>query len=510
MRPDVAHLSFDAARRFGCKTAVSVIGGRSLSFDDVDQMAGRLTGGLMGLGVAAGDRVLLQLPNGWEWIVIYHALARLGAVIIPCGALLSPAEVTWIAADAGASVQIISSARTAGLESHSSIRRSLTEADLAGLLEAPWQTPADVDADAPFTIGYTSGTTGRPKGALLSQRAVFTSASMTATVHARHPADRVLSALPLPHVYGNIVMNSSLLAGCHLHVMERFDAAAALAAIGEHRITLFEGVPAMYYQMLAEAGLARAELTSLNRCTVGGQTIPPATMERIVDRFGCPLLELWGMTEVAGPAISHSPFWPPRYGSIGLPFTGMEARIADLENLGQMACAGSIGELLVRGPLVMQGYLNNEAATREVTDNDGWLHTGDLAYQDADGYVFIVDRKKDMINTAGYKIYPAELERVIAAHPAVSMVAVGRIHDEAKGELAKAYVVLKSGMTANERELIDYCRTQLAPYKLPRRVQFVSDLPKSSTGKILRRELPKLDAPSSQSSIGSNAAGVFV
>lgn len=510
MRSDVAHLSFDAARRFGSKTAVSVVGGRSLSFDDLDQMAGRLAGGLIACGVAAGDRVLLQLPNGWEWIVTYHALARFGAVIIPCSALLSPAEVSWIAADAGASVQIIPSARVDGLESQHTIRRTLTEADVTSLLDAPWEAPSDVDCDALFTIGYTSGTTGRPKGAMLSQRAVFMSASMTATLHARHPADRVLSALPFPHVYGNIVMNSSLLAGCHLHVLERFDATAALAAIGEYRITLFEGVPTMYYQMLADAGALQADLSSLYRCTVGGQTIPTAMIERIVERFGCPLLELWGMTEMAGPAISHSPFWPPRHGSIGLPFTGMEVRIADLENAAQMVCPGTIGELCVRGRLVMQGYFNNEAASREVIDPDGWLHTGDLAYQEPDGYVFIVDRRKDMIVTAGYKIYPAELERVLAAHPAVSMVAVGRIQDEAKGELAKAYVVLKPGMTANEVELIDYCRSQLAAYKLPRRVQFVAALPTSGTGKILRRQLAQLDAPASQCSTGSNAGGVFV
>jgi long-chain acyl-CoA synthetase len=174
----------------------------------------------------------------------------------------------------------------------------------------------------------------------------------------------------------------------------------------------------------------------------------------------------------------------------------MEARIADLENAANAAGPGTIGELCVRGRLLMQGYFNNEAATREVIDSDGWLHTGDLAYQDPDGYVFIVDRKKDMIITAGYKIYPAELERVIAGHAAVSMVAVGRVQDEFKGELAKAYVVLKPGMTASAAELIDYCRVRLAAYKVPRRLQFVDDLPKTSTGKILRRELGRLDAAS--------------
>ena len=496
MRSDIAHLSFEAARRCGDRTALSVIGGRSLSFDELERMAGRLAGGLAARGITVGDRVLLQLPNSWEWIVAYHALARCGAVIVPCSVLLTAGEVAWIAADAGVSAQIIPSAKTNNRESRGAARQTLTESDFEALLESPWQPPADVACDAPFTIGYTSGTTGRPKGAVLSQRAVFTSASMTATVHARHPADRVMSALPFPHVYGNIVMNSSLLAGCHLHVMERFDAPAALAAIGQYGITLFEGVPTMYYQMLAEPGMQQADLSSLKRCTVGGQTIPTSTMEHIVNRFGCPLLELWGMTEVAGPALSHSPYWPARHGSIGLPFTGMEARIADLENAAKTACPGTIGELCVRGRLLMQGYFNNEAATREVIDSDGWLHTGDLAYQDPDGYVFIVDRKKDMIITAGYKIYPAELERVIAGHAAVSMVAVGRVQDEFKGELAKAYVVLKPGMTASAAELIDYCRVWLAAYKVPRRLQFVDDLPKTSTGKILRRELGRLDAAS--------------
>src|SRR5580698_8563549 len=160
MRSDIAHLSFEAARRFGGRTAVSVLGGRSLSFDDLDQMAGRLAGGLAARGIAVGDRVLLQLPNGWEWIVVYHALARFGAVIVPCSVLLSPGEVAWIAADAGVSTQIIPSAKVDSLESRGTVRQTLTESDFEALLESPWEPPADVGCDAPFTIGYTSGTTG--------------------------------------------------------------------------------------------------------------------------------------------------------------------------------------------------------------------------------------------------------------------------------------------------------------------------------------------------------------
>jgi long-chain acyl-CoA synthetase len=312
-------------------------------------------------------------------------------------------------------------------------------------------------------------------------------------MHVRTDRDVVVTALPAPHVYGNVVINSIFMAGGTVVLMERFDPEGVLARIERHRATLFEGVPAMYMTMLAHPGLGRFDLSSLTRCTVGGQTIAEATMRAWEVRSGAPLIELWGMTELAGLGTTHAIYAPNVHGSIGVALPGIEIRVASFDDPGRTVPAGDPGELMVRGPIVMQGYYGNDAATRETIEPDGWLHTGDVAVADAAGYFRIVDRRKDMIITAGHNVYPAEIERVLAGHPAVALSAVGPTPDAVKGELARAYVVLRPGARATEAELIDFCRPHLAAYKLPRSVTFVADLPKTSTGKIMRRELRTLD-----------------
>jgi long-chain acyl-CoA synthetase len=275
--------------------------------------------------------------------------------------------------------------------------------------------------------------------------------------------------------------------------MERFDPEGALERSARHRATIFEGVPAMYMTMLAHPAFGRFDLSSLTRSTVGGQTIAEAVMRAWEDRSGAPLIELWGMTELAGLGTTHALYAPNVHGSIGVALPGIEVRVVAFENATRTMPAGEPGELMVRGPIVMQGYYGNDKATTETIEPDGWLHTGDVAVADDAGYFRIVDRRKDMIITAGYNVYPAEIERVLAGHPAVAMSAVGPIVDEVKGELARAYVVLRPGAAATEADLIDFCRPHLAAYKLPRSVRFVADLPKTSTGKIMRRELRTLD-----------------
>jgi long-chain acyl-CoA synthetase len=212
-----------------------------------------------------------------------------------------------------------------------------------------------------------------------------------------------------------------------------------------------------------------------------------------VRRFGCPLIELWGMTELAGLGTMFPSNGPVKLGSIGIALPHVEARIADVEDAAKTLPQGEVGELMIRGAIVMQGYYGNEEATREAIEPDGWLHSGDIARMDEDGAVFVVDRKKDMINTAGFKVFPAEVERVVAMHPSVAMVAVGSQPDELKGEIAKAYVVLMPGAEADSESIIALCREHLSAYKVPRSVQFVSDLPRTSTGKVMRRELKTLD-----------------
>jgi long-chain acyl-CoA synthetase len=211
------------------------------------------------------------------------------------------------------------------------------------------------------------------------------------------------------------------------------------------------------------------------------------------ERTGTEVLELWGMTELAGPGIMQHSYCENRLGSVGIMMPFMHGRIADPADLSKTLPVGEVGELMVKGPLNMLGYYGNEKATRETIEPDGWLHSGDLAKMDADGYIYIVDRKKDMILTAGYNIYPAEIERVIAGHPSVAMVGVGAKADPTKGEIAKAYIVLKPGTSADVEDIVEYCRKHMAAYKVPREVQFVPTLPTTSSGKIMRRELKTLD-----------------
>ena len=487
MKTEIASLAGDAARRLGDRKAICFPGVRTLSFTELDRLSGQMAAGLSSRGVKRGDRVAIHLPNSWEWIVAYHAIARIGAVVVPANILFSPAEMSFALADSGARAIILSADRIATIDGLPELVIVPGGAEgavaMEALLEGEPMPPLDVGPGDLFTIGYTSGTTGKPKGAMLSHANVFWSVAQTATIHVRHAGDRVYSALPFPHVYGNVVMNACLLTGAILFAPQRFDAGEALECIGREEITLFEGVPTMYYQMLAHRRVDWADFSSLTRCTVGGQTMPVAKLDAVAQRFGCPVLELWGMTEVAGPAASHSPWWPPRHGSIGKAFPGTELRIADAD------APDTRGELMVRGSLVASGYWNNPEATAAMTDADGWLATGDIATIDTDGYAYIVDRKKDMILTAGYNVYPAELEQVIAMHEAVAMVAVVGVPDEEKGELAHAFVVLHRDRLLEEVELITHCRKHLASYKVPRLVSFVADLPKTSTGKILRRAL---------------------
>src|SRR6266581_850368 len=324
--------------------------------------------------------------------------------------------------------------------------------------------------------------------------AVFLNGSALFAVQTRTDRDVMLNALPLPHVYGNVVMNGTFMAGATLVMMERFDPAEALAAIERHRATVFDGVPTMYAMMLADRSLPGTDLSSLRICAVGGQTMPVAKMAEWERRSGAPLLELWGMTELGGAGTANVSYMPNVHGSIGFALPGTEARVAALGDASITVPDGEPGELMIRGPLVMLGYSGNEPATRAAIEPDGWMHTGDIATRDEEGHYFVVDRRKDLIITGGFNVYPAEIERVVAGHPAVAMVAVGSVPDDALGELARAYVVLRPGATATEAEVIEHCRPHLAAYKRPRSVRFVPDLPKTSTGKVMRRELKTLDS----------------
>ncbi|MCF7549316.1 class I adenylate-forming enzyme family protein [Pseudonocardia sp. WMMC193] len=493
------------ARRFGEKTAL-VTPDRRLTFVELDELSDRVAAGLTERGVRPGRPVSLYAPNSWEWVVAYHGALKAGAVVNPVNVMLTAEELAFVLRDCGAAA-VLTTADQAGRvaeltadlpDLHSVVAFGdlpETRDDVvafAALLDSTGPVPqVEPDPAQPCTIGYTSGTTGHPKGAVQSHRAVLWNCAATATMHGRSADDVVVTALPAPHVYGNVVINGTFLVGGTVVLMPRFDPAQTLRLIAEHRATLFEGVPAMYAMLLAHPDLADADLSSLTRCTVGGQTIPVSTVERWERRSGAPLIELWGMTEISGLGTTHPLHAPPRPGSIGVSLPGVQVRIADLADATRDAPVGEPGELMIRGPVVMLGYHGRPEATAEVLEPDGWLHTGDVATMDDAGYVFVVDRRKDMIITAGYNVYPAEIERVLAGHPGVAMVAAGPVPDPVKGELACAYVVRTDGDTTTGAELIAYAREHLAAYKVPRLVQFVDALPATSTGKIMRRELIK-------------------
>ncbi len=494
-----------AARRFGDKAAL-VVEGERFSFSELETMSNRVANGLAAIGVQPGDRVTLYGPNCWEWLVAYYAIAKTGAVVNPISSMLTTEEVRYVVADSGARVVVASIDKGVPLldlngadtlsdvvlwgddvpGGAASVSRWVDEAE--SKFEPVRRERADLAA-----ICYTSGTTGHPKGAMQSHRAVISAAVGTVLMGARGPDDRVLNSLPLAHVYGSCVFNAAMMAGSTLVMVPRFNAEAVMAAIAQHRATLMDGVPTAYYYLLAHPDFDHADLSSLTRCWVGGQTLPAAKAIEFTERTGCPIHEVWGMTELAGAASANPVVGPNKPGTIGIAYPGNSMRVVDIDDPGVVLGPGERGELMYRGPMVMDGYYGNDEATNASIEPDGWLHSGDIATIDEDGYVTIVDRKTDMILTAGFNVYPAELERVLCMHPAVALAAVTGVADEVKGELAKAYVVRKPDTTVTAEDLVAHCRQHLAAYKIPRAVQFVDDVPITASGKIMRRLLKDYD-----------------
>ena len=494
-----------AAAAFGDRPAV-IFEDVPYSFDALDRRANRFANALVAAGIEPGDQVTLCAPNTFDWMAAYYGTAKAGAVLNPVTAMLTAGEIGYIAGNCGAKLLL------AGPGKGEALFEALAETAVEQVVFAADEAPAGAVTYEEFianmpdefearprgldelgAIGYTSGTTGHPKGAMMSGRAIAVGTAGTALMHGRTAADTTVSALPLSHVYGMVVMNCALLCGTTMVLLERFEAEAMLRSVERYRATMLEAVPTGFMYMLADPAMGRYNLSSLERMTTGGQTIPPATAAEVEEKFGATLLELWGMTELAGPGTTHASACERRLGSIGVAIPYVEARIGALEDSRQTAPVGEPGELLIRGPIVPMGYYGNEAATKEAFDEDGWFRTGDVATRDEDGFLWVVDRKKDMINAAGFNVYPAELERVLAAHPDVSMAAVGGVPDREKGELAKAYIVPRPGAEPTADSIVAHCRKHLAPYKVPRQIQFVPDLPVNSTGKILRRELHTID-----------------
>ncbi|QSE77798.1 class I adenylate-forming enzyme family protein [Rhodococcus koreensis] len=488
-----------------------VVGDRRLTYRELDHLSDGVAASLRARNIGPGDVVSLYGQNSAEWIVSYHGALKAGAVVNPVNVMLTGPELSYVLSDCGAKAVFAGSAQADTVEG---ALQAVTSVELFCVFDGPsgahenavpWAEFLDSASDTSTTptpkvtpkdlccIGYTSGTTGNPKGAMQTHQAVLLNCALTATMHGRLDDDIVVTALPAAHVYGNVAINSTFLAGGTVVLMDRFNAAHALRLIGTESATMFEGVPAMYSMIMADPSFETAELSSLRKSTIGGQTFSPSLAERWQARVAGPVLELWGMTEISGLGTTHSVYTPPVPGSIGVSLPGIEIKIGPIDGSLSEVPVGTPGELMVRGPLVMLGYYGRPDATAEVLSPDGWLRTGDVAYVDDTGHFFVVDRLKDMILTAGYNVYPAEIERVISSHPQVTMVAIGKRPDEVKGEVAVAYIVAAPDSDLDATIISEYCRVHLAAYKRPREVVFVDALPTTSSGKLMRRKLTELD-----------------
>ena len=488
------------AENFGEKTAL-VVEETRLSYAELNDMVNRAGNALKRLGVEKGDRVTLLLPNSIECVVAFHGVAKIGAVINPLNVMYRADEIRYIMGDAGSKAVI---AIPECLPIISELRKELPsletvittgEGDEAGaasfhrLLEESAQTSPLVPCqeDDFLFFPYTSGTTGKPKGAQLTHGNMTINAEMSAMAHIINRHDCVITALPLFHVFGgNVVMNGSFLAGATLVVLPAFDAEKTLQAIQEHRATVFEAVPTMFSRMVNLPNAAAYDTASLDRCVSAGAPLPLKVMEDFEAAFNTRILEAYGLTET-GLAASNPVYGRVKPGSVGIPCAHTSVKVVD--DSGNELPPEETGEIVIKSPAVMKGYRGLTEANAEAL-RGGWFHTGDLGRVDEDGYLYIVDRKKDMIITGGYNVYPAEVENALCAHPDIAMAAAVGVPDDERGEVVKAFVVLKEGAEAPSAEdIVSFCRERIAPYKAPRLVEFMDSLPTSSVGKILRREL---------------------
>jgi long-chain acyl-CoA synthetase len=444
-------------------------------------------------GVGAGDRVGLQMPNVPYFPVVYFGVLRLGAVVVPMNPLLKGREVEYYLTDSGAKVMIAwhdfeapakEGSDAAGAECV--IAKPGEFEHLLGSAEPITEIAERSDDDAAVII-YTSGTTGSPKGATLMHSNLASGATTARDLVDAGPDWVTLATLPLFHVFGmSSVMNTALRARGLMTLLPRFEPAKALELIQRDKVNSFAGVPTMYSALLHHPEHASFDTSTLDLCVSGGSAMPVELLNGFDEAFGAKILEGYGLSETTGMGSFNLPDRERKPGSIGVPIGGTEFRLVDDD--GNDVVKGERGEIVMRGPFVMKGYWNKPDATADAI-KDGWFHTGDIGEVDADGYYFIVDRKKELVIRGGYNVYPREVEEVLYTHPAIREAAViGIPHDEL-GEEVGAAVALKPGADATPDEIRDYVKQRVAAYKYPRKVWIADDLPKTSTGKILKREI---------------------
>ena len=446
--------------------------------------------GLRAAGVGPGARVGLSLPNSADLIIAFYAAWYMGAIAAPANPQATADEQAQQLGDAGVCL-VIGAAGTPGQSVATTLAVPFVDVAAFAAMQshAPGQ-PAECAPDADVAVLlYTGGTTGSPKGAMLTHRNIVANTTQFSDWYAFAQGDEVsVCAIPMYHSGGmSGVMNVPLARGATLVVFSKFSAPAVARSIARYRVTRLFGVPTMFIALLNDEAGRAADYSTLRACRTNAAPLPPTVKASFDSLVGRPVLvEGYGLTETS-PLTHANPIERAKPGSIGVPLPDTDARIADLET-GDDVKPGESGELLIRGPQVMRGYWQRPDATADVL-RDGWLSTGDVAVMDDEGYFAIVDRKKDVINTAGFKVWPREVEETLYRHPAVKLALVIGVADDYRGEAVKACVVLKDGQQVDAHALADFCRAHLTAYKVPRQIEFRDALPTSGAGKLLRRAL---------------------
>jgi len=506
----------DSAKRYASKSAFT-FGDTTLNFAQLNGAANQVANGLVKLGIQKGDKVALSCLNLPYFPIAYFGILKAGATVVPLSVLLKQDEIKYHLTDSDAAAYFCFTG-TADLPMAQMGKAGFDEvgactnfieitADptspptidgvttLGGLMngQSPTFETSQTSAEDTAVIIYTSGTTGRPKGAELTHSNLMLNSILAADLAKLNNEDVTLIVLPLFHIFAmTCLMNAGIYRGAHGVLLPRFDAEAAFGLMAKHSVTVFAGVPTMYWGLLNYTdpkfdydAIAKKIKVGLS----GGAALPVQVLKDCEARFGFKILEGYGMSEGSPVVTFNHMDTETKAGSVGTPVWGVEVKLVD--DQGKEVPQGERGELLYRGHNVTKGYYKKPEANAK-TIVDGWLHSGDVAIKDEDGYYFIVDRTKDMIIRGGLNVYPREVEEVMIKHDDVSLVAVIGIPDDKMGEEIKAYVVLADGAKITEAELMAYTKENIAAYKYPRIVEFLDALPMSATGKILKKELRKL------------------
>jgi long-chain acyl-CoA synthetase len=504
------------------KPAVAFMGA-FIDFGEAKKLVDLLATALQKLGVVKGDRVGIMLPNCPQYLLSFFAVVRLGAIVVNVNPIYTPREVEMVAKDSGMRAIIaldLLAPNIFGVRANTAIEHVIVTSllDYSATPDKAPPTPegalsfkslidgvdevdlprVEIDpAEDVAVLQYTGGTTGVPKGAMLTHRNLYTNTLQSwawAGPLTRQGDERYLMVIPYFHIYGQTV---GLLLGAWNGAMQipipKFDPNLLIEAIKQYKPTFFPGAPTLYISMLNHPEIKSCGLENVRRFNSGSAPLPLEVIERFEKMSGAMLYEGYGLTE-ASPTTHSTPTLAKRkIGSIGLPFPSTDCKIVDLETGERVVPVGEAGELCVRGPQVMKGYWNRPEETA-IALRDGWLYTGDVARMDEDGFFYIVQRKKDMIIVSGFNVYPNEVEDVLFTHPAVLEAAVIGVPDQYRGEAVKAFITLRPGANATADEVIEFCRANLAKYKVPSLIEFMPSLPKSAVGKVLRRELREMGA----------------